>query len=92
MSRIRCNVGMVERVVRITVGLAILALGISFQSWWGLVGLLPLLTAVVGWCPLSALLGVSTCADPGSTLKDTSTYEEEHPTRLGPLPTKRKDE
>lgn len=82
MSKIQCNVGRIERVVRVVLGLAVLAAGLYFNSWWGVLGLLPLLTAVIGWCPVSAMLGLSTCSDPGSTLKDTSTYEEEHPLRL----------
>jgi hypothetical protein len=48
----KLNVGKTDRVVRIVVGLAIGAAGIYFKSWWGLVGIVPLLTAVAGWCPL----------------------------------------
>lgn len=56
------NVGNVDRVIRIVIGLAILLAGFYFGSWWGAVGLVPLLTAAIGWCPLYLPLGLSTCS------------------------------
>ncbi len=57
------NIGNIDRVLRIVVGLALLSLVfIGPQTWWGLVGLVPLLTAVVGFCPAYRLIGVSTCS------------------------------
>lgn len=56
------NVGNVDRVIRIVIGLAILLTGLYFGSWWGAVGLVPLLTAAIGWCPLYLPLGLSTCS------------------------------
>ena len=56
------NIGTVDRVVRIVVGLVILGLGVYFKSWWGLVGLLPIATALVRFCPAYTLFGVNTCA------------------------------
>jgi hypothetical protein len=64
------------------VGLVLLALGSVFGTYWGLVGFVPLLTALVGWCPVSALLGVSTCKDEGSTFRDTSVEHEKTPLRV----------
>lgn len=56
------NIHNIERVVRVVVGLAILSLVfIGPKSLWGLLGLLPLLTGLVGWCPPYYLLGISTC-------------------------------
>lgn len=56
------NVGNIERVVRIVAGLGILSLTmIGPQSLWGLLGIVPLLTGLVGWCPPYALLGINTC-------------------------------
>lgn len=55
------NIGTVDRVVRLVVGLAILAAGYHYRSWWGLVGLVPLLTAAIRFCPVYVPLGVSTC-------------------------------
>ncbi|NDY41658.1 DUF2892 domain-containing protein [Dissulfurirhabdus thermomarina] len=55
------NMGGVDRGLRAVAGLVILGLGWWFRSWWGLVGLVPLLTALVGWCPAYAPFGFSTC-------------------------------
>lgn len=56
------NVGSVDRVVRVVVGLALLSLVfVGPKTMWGLLGLVPLLTAVLGWCPPYAILGISTC-------------------------------
>lgn len=56
----RKNVGSADKVIRIILGVAIIAFGIYSQSWWGLVGIVPLFTALVGWCPAYSLIGVST--------------------------------
>ncbi|MFO7603751.1 MAG: DUF2892 domain-containing protein [Gammaproteobacteria bacterium] len=55
------NVGGADKTIRIIVGLVIIALGVFYQSWWGALGLLPLATALLGWCPPYALLGINTC-------------------------------
>ena len=57
------NVGGIDRVLRIIIGLVIIAAGVYYQSWWGAVGAVPLLTAVVGWCPPYAMLGINTRKD-----------------------------
>ena len=54
------NVGGMDRTLRLAIGIAILALGAYFKSWWGLIGLLPLLTGLVSWCPLYLPLRLST--------------------------------
>jgi hypothetical protein len=56
-----CNVGKTDRIIRIILGLAILAAGFYFQTVVGGVGLILLATAVLGWCPLYRLFGLSTC-------------------------------
>lgn len=48
----KCNVGKCDKVVRLVVGLGIIAAGIFFKSWWGAIGLVPIITALVGHCPL----------------------------------------
>jgi hypothetical protein len=59
---ISVNIHPVERVVRGLVGLGLLALVfVGPKSLWGLVGLIPLLTALIGWCPPYSLLGINTC-------------------------------
>ena len=55
------NIGSIDRIVRIIAGLTILGLGYYYQSWWGLVGIVPLLTASIRFCPLYSLVGLSTC-------------------------------
>jgi hypothetical protein len=56
------NVGSVDRVLRIAVGLALVSLVfIGPKTAWGWIGVVPLLTAVVGICPLYSLLGIRTC-------------------------------
>ncbi len=57
------NVGGVDRVIRIIAGIAIIAAGVYYQSWWGAIGAVPLLTAIIGWCPPYSLLGLSTAKD-----------------------------
>jgi hypothetical protein len=60
--RLRCNVGRTEALLRVFAGLAILGAGVYFQTWLGLIGLAPLVTGLLKWCPLYRLLGVSTCS------------------------------
>jgi hypothetical protein len=61
------NEGTLDRVARVVVGLAVLSLTVvGPHTWWGLVGAIPLLTGLVGFCPLYAVLGIRTCpAAPG---------------------------
>ena len=59
------NVGGIDRVLRIVVGLVLLSLVfVGPQTPWGWLGLIPLATAIVGWCPPYALFGLSTCRKP----------------------------
>lgn len=58
------NVGAFDRVLRIVLGLALLGCVVAFNGnarWWGLIGVVPLLTGLVGACPLYSVLGISTC-------------------------------
>ena len=56
------NEGGVDRTVRIITGLVVLSLiFVGPKSLWGLVGVVPLLTGLVGTCPLYTLVGMSTC-------------------------------
>lgn len=55
------NVGQTDRMIRIVVGILLLSLVfIGPKSWWGLVGLAPLATAFINFCPAYKLLGVNT--------------------------------
>ncbi|MCG3808261.1 MULTISPECIES: YgaP family membrane protein [Psychrobacter] len=55
------NIGSTERLLRIIAGVVIIGLGLYFQSWWGVIGLVPLLTGLFRFCPLYKMLGVNTC-------------------------------
>jgi hypothetical protein len=59
----KCNVGKTDRIIRLVAGVVIIIIGLYFQSWWGIIGIIPLLTAALGWCPLYIPLGISTCSD-----------------------------
>jgi hypothetical protein len=54
------NVGSVDRIIRIVIGIAIAMLGIVFKSWLGLIAIVPFATAVVSSCPLYLPFGIST--------------------------------
>jgi hypothetical protein len=57
-----CNVGGIDRVLRILVGLALISLVfIGPKIIWGWVGLVPLLTGIFKFCPAYKLLGLNTC-------------------------------
>jgi hypothetical protein len=56
------NVGSVERAIRVIAGMAILSLAfVGPQSPWAYLGIIPLATGLLGWCPAYALLSISTC-------------------------------
>jgi len=57
----KCNIGTIDRIIRVILGSGILAAGVYFGSWWGALGLFPLVTAAIAWCPLYRLFGFSTC-------------------------------
>ncbi len=56
------NVGGIDRTLRIVLGLVLIGLAASGTvGWWGYLGVVPLLTGLIGWCPPYALLGWNTC-------------------------------
>jgi len=55
------NIGTADGVVRAIIGLVIIVVGLIYKSWWGALGLIPLITAFTRFCGLYTLLGVSTC-------------------------------
>ena len=57
----KANVGGVDKVVRIVVGVALIAWAATGGPVWAWIGVVPLLTGVFNFCPLYALLGMSTC-------------------------------
>jgi hypothetical protein len=60
----KANVGGADRILRLLAGFALLGAGLYFKSWWGLVGLVPLLTAAFRFCPAYLPFGLSSCSRP----------------------------
>lgn len=57
------NVGTIDKVFRIIIGLGLLSLVfIGPQTLWGLLGIVPLATVLLGWCPVYSLFGLSSCS------------------------------
>jgi hypothetical protein len=63
----KANVGPVDRLSRVIFGLALLSLLLERQDpfrWFGLIGIIPLLTGITSYCPFYSLLGVNSCPPP----------------------------
>lgn len=63
----KANVGSIDRILRIVVGIALIAWALGVlpgvaPSVWGWIGVVPLLTALVGFCPAYTLVGMNTCS------------------------------
>ncbi len=59
----KCNVGKMDKTIRILFGLGLVLWGYSEQNWLGLIGLIPLLTGLLGWCPAYLPFGFSSKKD-----------------------------
>ena len=58
----QANVGTIDRVLRIVAGIALISLVfVGPQTPWGRIGIVPLATALIGYCPAYSLLGIRTC-------------------------------
>ena len=55
------NIGTIDKGLRIIVGLALITYGIITESFIGIVGIIPLGTALIGLCPIYSILGISSC-------------------------------
>ena len=59
----KSNVGGIDRIVRIAAGLVLIGLAAAGTvGMWGWLGVVPLATGAIGWCPPYAILGFNTCA------------------------------
>ncbi len=54
------NIGKADKLIRVLVGVVVILLGIIYQSWWGLIGIIPLFTALSGTCLFYLPFGIST--------------------------------
>ncbi len=61
----KTNEGTIDRVLRVVAGLVLLSLFFVYpdSSWryWTLIGIVPIATGLMGWCPLYTVFGLSTC-------------------------------
>jgi hypothetical protein len=58
----KLNEGVVDRGIRVLVGLVLISLVfVGPQTPWGWIGVVPLVTGIIGWCPAYTLLGINTC-------------------------------
>ena len=65
------NVGGIDRILRVVVGLTLIALAATGTvGVWGWIGVVPLATAMFRFCPLYSLIGISSCATGSSTRAD----------------------
>lgn len=56
------NVGTIDRSIRFVLGAVIIGAGIFYQSWWGAIGLLLIITGFIAWCPAYALFNIDSGA------------------------------
>lgn len=55
------NIGHSDKRIRLLFGVALIIYGLYFNSWIGLIGIVPILTALVNICPIYSLIGINTC-------------------------------
>lgn len=60
-SIVTTNIGQTDRILRVVIGAALVIWGLATSNWLGIIGLVPLATAAMGWCPAYAPFGISTC-------------------------------
>ena len=57
----KTNVGAIDKVLRIAIGAALVIWAVMGGPLWAWIGLVPLATGVIGWCPAYTLFGANTC-------------------------------
>lgn len=55
------NVCVIDRTIRIFLGIVIILTGLIFKTLWGIIGIIPLLTGLIGFCPLWLIFRIDTC-------------------------------
>ncbi|MEO7308223.1 MAG: DUF2892 domain-containing protein [Ferruginibacter sp.] len=58
----KSNLGNTDRTVRVILAVLIGAAGLYFKSWWGLLAIVPLVTALSSFCPVYKIFGLNTCS------------------------------
>lgn len=64
LSDMKSNMGISDRAIRLFIGLTVLGLGIALNSPWGMLGVIPMITAGLGFCPLYCPLKINTTENP----------------------------
>ena len=67
--KMKKNMGSIDKTIRLILGIVVIALGIIFQSWWGLIGLLLVGTSSLSFCPLYVPFRFSTRKDTAESKK-----------------------
>lgn len=57
----KVNIGLLDKMIRVVVGVALVSWGFYAKNWLGAIGVVPLLTATLNSCPLYSILGINTC-------------------------------
>ena len=55
-----CNIGTLDKTIRLYIGTLILLIGLGNESWWGLLGLIPIATGLYKWCFTYSILDIDT--------------------------------
>ena len=67
----KANMNTANRVIRVVIGLAIIGAGIYYKNWFGVLGIIPILSAAIGYCPLC-------CGGKSCEIKKEAKHEHEH--------------
>ncbi|MBL7703615.1 MAG: DUF2892 domain-containing protein [Ferruginibacter sp.] len=58
----KCNMGNIDKGIRLFLAIVIAAVGFYVKSWWGLLAIVPLVTGLLSFCPLYKIFGLNTCS------------------------------
>lgn len=72
------NIGNLDKTVRIIIGIVIIVAGFYYESWWGLIGLIPLFTALSGHCPCYKACKMNTCGSSGNCCEPKDEMSDGH--------------
>jgi len=61
VANMKTSVGGIDKILRIIVGIALIAWAVLGGPVWAWIGVLPLITGAMGWCPAYTLIGLNTC-------------------------------